>query len=304
MNILHLAYRNTSGVPGRWADAHRAAGADARLLVELEHPFAYGHAETVERWTPGSVSAEDRADRIAGHLDWADVVMAYDHPFYLDTAVASGKPVLFRALGQSAREHRREITGLIAAASVARASAGTADLALLLDVELAGAPYPLPEPAAPDGSLTLCHCPSDRESKGTDRVLRAADAAGWDVVLVEGAANADVLEQKRRCALVVDACGPGTVPDGYGVNAVEAMALGLPVISSASNTVARMLRQAGSPALFARDEHQLALALEGMKDEAVRRELGHLGREFVRSFHSSARAAEDVAAVERLQVAA
>lgn len=298
--VLHLAFRDTSGVPGRWAAAHRRAGWDARLLVELPHPYGYDtDAETV-RWTPGSQSAAERADRIASWLEWADVVIAYDHPFYLDTAIESGKPVLFRALGSSARDHADEIMLLLASENVARASAGTADLASLLDVELAGAPYELLEPAILWGWLRLCHCPSDRNLKGTDAVLRAADEAGWQVDLIEDATNTEVLARKRSASLVVDGA-PGCVPDGYGVNSVEAMALGLPAISGASQSVRERWMEAGSPVVLVDDEAQFLAELIRLRDREARLILGAAGRRFVSSFHSpERRAAEDLAAVERV----
>lgn len=299
MKILHLAYRDTSGVPGRWAAAHRGAGHDTRLLVELTHPFSYGADEIVLRWSPGSGSADERADRISEHLEWADAIMAYDHPYYLDAAIASGKPVLFRALGQSSRFLHDTIRILLEHPSVRRATAGTVDLARMLDVDLAGAPYPLLDRVPVSDRLRLCHSPSDRDAKGTSRVLAAAEATGWQVVLVENASNAAVLAEKASCALVVDTCGPGTLPDGYGVNAVEAMALGLPVVSSATEATAEMLRQIGSPVVLVDDEEQLRKALRILKEPGLREALGNDGREFVSVFHSpELRASEDAAALE------
>lgn len=254
------------------------------------------------RWTPGSQTAEERADRIRVLLDWADVVVAYDHPFYLDAAVASGKPVLFRALGGSARDFASEIRELLRSSSVVRASAGLAELALLLDVELAGAPYPLLEQAA--GGSTICHAPADRELKRTDVVLRAAAATGWHVDLVEGVGNEEALERKRRAAVVVDS-GPVGVPDGYGVNSIEAMALGLPAVSGASRHVRDVMRAAGSPVVLVSGEDELRDALAALREPALREALGVAGRRFVAGFHDgAARAAEDLAALTLAQVAA
>lgn len=305
MKILHLAYRDTSGVPGRWAASQRQAGHETLLLVEEPHPFSYVEDARVMRWTPGTSSADERAHTIMGFLAWADVVMAYDHPFYLDAAIASGLPVLFRALGQSSREMRDEIVDLLASPSVRRASAGTADLARLLGCEFAGAPYPLPARSAPPNARVVCHAPSDREAKGTEQALAAASAAGWVVVLCEDMSNGAVLRQKALSDVVVDTCGPDCLPDGYGVNGVEAMAMGLPLVASASPETERMLLEIGSPAIIANDEHELRACLDMLQSRNLRRHLGNLGREFVASFHSpSNRAAEDEAALAALAVAA
>jgi hypothetical protein len=224
--------------------------------------------------------------------------MAYDHPFYLDAALATGKPVLFRALGQSSRQFADEITSLLREPNVMRASTGTADLSIQLGIEMTGAPFPLPEPADPQGEHVFCHAPSDREAKGTERILRAAEDTGWQVDLLENASNSLVMERKRTADLLVDTCGPGNVPDGYGVNGVEAMALGLPVVASASPACAIRLIEAGSPVVLVRGERELRHVLLGLYNEEVRSDLGALGRSFVGSFHSpETRAAEDLAAV-------
>lgn len=292
MRVLHLAYRDTSGVPGRWAAAHRAHGHEAKLIVEYPHPFEYGAPATACRWSPEGPAI------ISGALRWADAIMAYDHPVYLHTAIETRKPVLFRALGQSSREFADEIRDLLKSPNVVRATAGTADLALALDVELVGAPYTVVAPAPFVSKSVLCHAPSDREAKGTKRVLRAGAAAGWDVDLVEAATNEETLRRKRSAAVLVDCCGPGTVPDGYGVNAVEAMALGIPAVSSASAPVAAALARVGSPVVLVEDEDALVQALRHMKDVDVRKALRRRGREFVRRFHAaSARVCEDMLAV-------
>jgi hypothetical protein len=305
VKILHLAYRDTSGVPGRWAAAHRAAGQQARLVVELEHPFGYDATAEVRRWTPGTDSAEQRADTIADLLAWADAIMAYEHPFYLETAIISGKPVLYRALGSWARGNPDVVKELLQAGNILRATTGTADLAEALDIELCGAPYPLIEVASMSDRLCLCHAPSDREAKGTEQVLRAAQATGWQVDLIENMANAEVLRRKRHSSLVVDSIGRGSLPDGYGVNGVEAMAMGLPVITTASADTIEQLHAVGSPAVFVEDEAGLRACLRGMRDRRRRFSLGTAGREFVARFHSpAAAAAADLAALAARQMAA
>lgn len=297
MRILHLTYRDTSGVPSRWAAAHMEAGHEALILAELPHPYGYPGQQVLHRWTPGSRDAEERAHRIGGFLDWADAVMAYDHPYYLDTAIVSGKPVLFRALGTSSRDHADEIRALLAAPNVMRATAGTPDLALLLDVELAGAPYPVYATRLRDGRTSLVHAPSDRNLKQTHLIVNAAAETGWHLDLVEAASNREVLARKMHAAAVADS-GPGSVPAGYGVNSVEAMALGLPTIAGADGEIRDLLEQAGCPVLFVADQDELIAALDWLRDPAERARLGQDGCRFVQRFHNpAARAAEDVEAL-------
>jgi hypothetical protein len=271
-------------------------------LVELPHPFVYGTRAKIARWTPGSRSAAERAERIAGDLDWADAIMAYDHPFYVDAALESGKPVLFRAFGQSTREHAPDLRRLLRSPTVVRATVGLPDLAVLTGLELVGAPYPLIERADPM-ALVLCHAPSDRESKGTATILEAAGSTPWAVDVIEKQPNFRVMKHKRRAALIVDSFNEY----GYGVNAIEGMALGLPVVAGGSRAVREYWRRPGSPVVFVTDKQDLRRTLVRLADDAeLRARLGEKGREFVARFHSGeARAAEDLAALGvREQVAA
>lgn len=303
LKILHLTYRDSSGVPSRWAAAHDNAGHETLLLSEFMHPYVYSGRQKVQRWTPGTGSAEERAERIAVHLEWADVVMAYDHPFYLDAAIASGKPVLFRALGTSSRENVDEIRDLLASPAVIRATAGTADLSILLDIGLVGAPYPLPDVPADPAGMILCHAPSDRDLKKTVTVLRAAAKTGWRIDLIEHASNEMVLARKRRAAAIVDS-GPGAVPDGYGVNSIEAMALGLPAVAGASAGVRELMEVLGSPVVLVDSEDDLVAVLERLRNADEREQLGQAGRKFVARFHSGAeRAREDLNALSLLKTA-
>lgn len=88
-----------------------------------------------------------------------------------------------------------------------------------------------PVPARDDGELTILHAPSHRTVKGTDAVLAAAAqlrASGlpFRLDLVEGVARAEVLARCARADIVIDQLRVGW----YGGFAVEAMALGKPVL--------------------------------------------------------------------------
>lgn len=301
MKILHLAYRDTSGVPGRWARAHRAAGHDTRMLVELPHPFVYGTPAKIQRWTTLVNTTEGRAALVADDLEWADAIMAYDHPYYLKVALSTGKPVLWRAFGQSARDHAAELRRLLADPLVVRATVGLPDLAMTLGLELVGAPYPLLDPADPT-ALVLCHAPSDRESKGTTVVIGAAERTPWAVDVLERQKNYVVMKHKRRAALIVDSFNEY----GYGVNAIEAMALGLPAVAYARNDIREFWRRLGSPVVLVEGPDELRAMLTRLAaDHELRRRLGEKGREWVASFHSGeARASEDTLALSAPLVAA
>lgn len=296
MNILHLAYCDNSGVPSRWAQAHRDYGHQATLCVERDHEYRYKGATATLRW-----SHTDQQEIVEPLLERADAIMAYDHPFYLETALQTGKPVMFRALGHAAREHADRLRELLREPNVVRATVGLPDLALALDAELIGAPYPLLEPANPDG-LTVCHSPSNRNNKGTAIVVWAVKGTPCSLDIVEREANHVVLKHKRRATIVVDSFSEF----GYGVNAIEAMAMGLPAVAYARPEVKEMWKQKGSPVVLVDGPDELRAAITKLaEDDDLRERLREKGRAWVLSFHSGAdRAREDTGALLPAAVAA
>ncbi|WKZ67153.1 MAG: hypothetical protein QY325_04305 [Flavobacteriales bacterium] len=81
--------------------------------------------------------------------------------------------------------------------------------------------------------IIIGHSPSNPEVKGTDTLVKPAVAAmkllGHNVELrvIRGKSNAECLEAKAACHLFID---QGIIP-AYGLSAVEAMAMGIPVIT-------------------------------------------------------------------------
>lgn len=286
--VLHLAYSNAAGVPGRWVQAHREAGLKADLVLEVPDEYDYGPSATVERW-----SLEEELPPI----DAADVVMVYDSPYYLQLALDMGKQVLFRAYGSHSRRQPELVKELLTSPQVLRATAGTGDLALALDIPLVGCPFPKLRRARPEGMVAV-HSPSHRVLKGTETIERVARGTGWELEIVENASHAEVLERKSRAALVVDQFGTPPHPDGTGVSALEAMAMGLPAITRVSDPVRELYLDFGCPAVFVSTEREFVAAMRRLRDPDERQKIGEEGRAWVRSFHNGAdRAREDLEAI-------
>ena len=98
------------------------------------------------------------------------------------------------------------------------------------------------------GRLRVAHAPTDRAIKGTAAVVAAVEqlqGEGLDVRLdlIEGVANEECLARKGRADVVVD-----QLLLGYGVNAVEAWGMGLPVVAGVADPAVReaMLRAWGA----------------------------------------------------------
>jgi len=82
------------------------------------------------------------------------------------------------------------------------------------------------------GTLRIGHAPSNRQAKGTDQILKSLENLKRDfpieIVLIEGLAYRDALNVKQTCDLFVDQIGDL----GYGINALEALAMGIPTATS------------------------------------------------------------------------
>jgi glycosyltransferase involved in cell wall biosynthesis len=155
-------------------------------------------------------------------------------------------------------------------------------------------PYAAVDPAAigpeslPEGEeLIVAHAPTDRVIKGTQHVIDAVDALRDEGVairldLVEGVTRDVALERLAAADLLVDQLRLGW----YGTVAVEAMALGRPVLSYIREDElddnpfgAELPIVRTTPATLADDLRALSAARERL------RELGVAGRAFVEEHH-------------------
>lgn len=164
------------------------------------------------------------------------------------------------------------------------------------------APAPLPE----GKQFVVAHAPTDRDVKGTRHVIEAVDALraqglNVELDLIEGVHRAAVLERLVRANVVVDQLLIGW----YGGFAVEAMALGRPVLAhirenepedNPFGSLLPIVRT--SPSTLRNDLRSLAAAPERQ------RELAQAGRRFVEEQHDPRRIArtilEGIGATQRL----
>jgi glycosyltransferase involved in cell wall biosynthesis len=73
----------------------------------------------------------------------------------------------------------------------------------------------------------IVHAPSSRRRKGTEHVIEAVAGLDADLEIVEGLHHDEAKERYRAADIVVDQLNAGW----YGVFAIEAMALGKPVVT-------------------------------------------------------------------------
>jgi len=84
--------------------------------------------------------------------------------------------------------------------------------------------------------LRVVHAPRNRWFKGTQRVLeiveRARKRADLDFDLVEGVPHREAIRRKRSANLLIDHLGDAEGTTGYGMNSLEALAMGIPCMTS------------------------------------------------------------------------
>jgi glycosyltransferase involved in cell wall biosynthesis len=143
----------------------------------------------------------------------------------------------------------------------------------------------------------VVHAPSKRIVKGTDGVLSAVSALrnrglAFDFKLVEGMTHAEAIEWYRRADIVIDQLLIGW----YGTVAIEAMALGKPVIAYLRPGLADQIDH-GVPVVSATID-DFADQLERLLcDQDLRVDVGREGRRFAEEVHDVRKVAASVEAL-------
>lgn len=137
--------------------------------------------------------------------------------------------------------------------------------------------------------LRIGHHPTVRDAKGTDEIERIINRLSlrhdFEYERLEGQTWSRSLSAKSRCDIYVD-----QLTLGYGLSAIESMAMGVPVISGWAEPAdhALFLRETGlsetpflhtTEATFERDLESL------IRSADLREEVGKRGKAFAREFH-------------------
>jgi glycosyltransferase involved in cell wall biosynthesis len=142
------------------------------------------------------------------------------------------------------------------------------------------------EPAPPtdrDRPVVL-HAPSSRAKKGTEGIVAACRELDVELEIVEGLDHREAFERYRRADVIVDQLHAGW----YGIFAMEAMALGKPVITFLHDEAVRTTEEAFGvdvPIVNATPE-TLAGVLRPLVESAEERQrVGRLSRAYVEEVH-------------------
>jgi glycosyltransferase involved in cell wall biosynthesis len=141
-------------------------------------------------------------------------------------------------------------------------------------------PVPLSERARP----VILHAPSSRRRKGTEHVIAACAGLDADLEIVEGLHHDEARKRYATADIVVDQLNSGW----YGLLAIEAMALGKPVVGYIHEEAARRTEEAFGvrlPIVSATKETLADVLRRLVADPAERRRLGEESRAYVERVH-------------------
>jgi glycosyltransferase involved in cell wall biosynthesis len=235
LRVVHCPV-NTAGIPWTNVQALRRRGVDAKLVVFNRyrlHPEADWSLDRPHGFVRAQL-AQWRA--LAKLLPRTDVFHFYFGltlvPKSLQFLIlrATRKKAVFHYLGSDIRGRapaelaygRRADAEIVGSYDAIRWVPHAEVIPPGIDVSAYDA-RPLAERTRP----VIVHAPSSRRRKGTEHVIEAAASLDADLEIVEGLHHDEAKERYRAADIVVDQLNAGW----YGVFAIEAMALGKPVVT-------------------------------------------------------------------------
>ena len=134
------------------------------------------------------------------------------------------------------------------------------------------------------GVLRIGHAPTNRAAKGSDRILaelkRLQQYHAVEIVLIENLPYEEALALKATCDIFVDQIGDL----GYGINALEALAMGIPVATSLVRGFAE--HYPDHPFIEVTAQTLAAQLQPLLSDPKLRRRIGLRGRKWVARYHN------------------
>ncbi len=163
---------------------------------------------------------------------------------------------------------------------------------LLLDAGLNFVPFPFEtekyawKPAREKSEvIRIGHAPTNRKAKGTEVILdilgEVAAVRGIEVVLIENLPHAQAIEAKASCDIFIDQIGDL----GYGINALEALALGVPTCTGLARGFHEKFADHPFVEVDAGTLYEQVIRL--IDDASWRTRLSEQGRKWVEKWHDS-----------------
>jgi len=290
MNILNLGVMDCSGAGYALMDAiNKHTSHEARFVVGRHTRYRY----PTDIIRPG-------LDKLWRLVDWADV---YNFQVRGDEMLPDGaprKPTVKTYHGSGYRNHWRELN--------AKAKAcGWVQTCLTVDLSQFGATWigrampDLSHMYDPGPGFHVAHAGASgrknwkRNRKGTS-IVEAVAAEFEDVTfdIFREVTNDECLKRKAKAHLYIDQVGPYAIA-GHGTNALEAWALGMPVVVWTSNEILDLMRERFGQLPFCAcyDADSLRQCIVQFRDSPeLRAHWTAIGRQYVQRWHSPAFVAE------------
>ena len=306
MRVVHTPL-NVAGIPWTNVQALRRKGVDAQLLVverqklhpeadrSLDRPSGFWGRQAVQ-W-PAFLRLLPGTDVFHFYFGWTLVPRKLTWPLL---KAARRKSVL-HFLGSDIRGKTREELRYARGAD-ARIVGSYDALRWVPDAHVVPPGLDLreyePVPAEDRPRPIVLHAPSSRTRKGTDHVVAACEGLDVELDVVEGLRHDEARRHYARADLVVDQLNAGW----YGILAIEAMALGKPVLSYLRpEAVQATEREMGVevPIVPVTKETLRERIAELAASPDERRRIGGLSRAYVERIHDADRGADRLIAIYR-----
>jgi glycosyltransferase involved in cell wall biosynthesis len=291
---------NTAGVPWQNVLAQRRKGVDARLVVFERYKLHPEADWSLERGGNFLGQQLKQAAALARLLPKTDVFHFY---FGLTLVPKSLQFPLLRATGKRSVMHflgsdiRGKRPAELAWANHAGAKiVGSYDaIRWVPDAHVVPPGVDLreysPHPRSERERPVVLHAPSSRRRKGTEHVIAACEQLPVELEIVEGLRHDEARHRYERADIVVDQLNAGW----YGLFAIEAMALGKPVVTFLHDeAVERTEHALGTkvPIVSATAETLADRLRPLVEDAAERRRVGAASRAYVEQVHDVDRIAD------------
>lgn len=299
MRVTHAPV-NTAGIPWANVEALRRKGVDARLVVFNRYKL-HPEADRDLALPTGLLRRQPRQwAALARLLPQTDVFHFY---FGLTLVPKSLQFPILRATGKKSIYHflgsdiRGKTPAQLAYAQKADARiVGSFDaLRWVPDAEMVPPGLDLrpfvPAPPSDRERPIVVHAPSNRARKGTEHVIAACAQLPVELDIVEGVHHEEARERYRRADIVVDQLNAGW----HGIFALEAMALGKPVVTYLKPDVVEQAERAYGtkvPIVSATKETLVEALRPLVESPARRREVGAASRAYVERVHDIDRIAD------------
>jgi glycosyltransferase involved in cell wall biosynthesis len=296
---------NTAGIPWDNVQALRRRGVDARLIVFERYRLHPEADEEISR--PDNFAARQvaQAAALARLLPRTDVFHFYFGLTLVPRRVqfpvlrATRRKSVFHFLGSDIRGKSPEQLAYARRAD-ARIVGSYDAIRWVPDAEVIPPGVDLAAlravPPPRDDRPVFVHAPSSRPRKGTEYFVRACEELGVELDIVKGLHHDEARKRYERADVVLDQLNAGW----YGMLAIEAMALGKPVVTFLHDEATRRTEEAFGtrvPIVRAERENLLETLRPLAESAAERRRIGAESRAYAEQVHDLERVADRLLAL-------